>query len=1001
MVLPILGLILLSSGIAFGAPASPAATPIFHASQIRSVSDPIVHYYLQTDPNDSTKPVLGPEDGAEYYTIYSDGTMQSANTSAWVNIAPLNSTTSSYKPLVLGQTSNSSAWGLEGDTVETIETSQWGRQLNFVACSLQSNGSSSSSDYWEVWLQEGSDEPTGRNCTNYQTLHFPFIELCLAQSSTATVYEDPGTGITFDTWPVPSSSTQGGMTFGLTLPSDALTTDATEFIGYLQCSSTNSTSAGWCGISLGGSMVNNLLLMAYPYNGTILTSFRFAGGYVMPDLYTGNATLTQISSTITDTDYTLIFRCQNCFSWNQTGTTGAVSTSKGNLVLAWAQAIASPTNPSCPNNVSLVQHDAQDIWVATLDSNAANSSYDDWAALATKTVTGDCGGGGGSSTPTPVPVPSGSVFDYIVVGGGAGGIPIADKLSESGKSVLLIEKGPPSSGRWGGTMKPDWLDGTNLTRFDVPGLCNQIWHDSDGIACTDTDQMEGCVLGGGTAVNAGLWWKPYSLDWDYNFPTGWQSADMQSATDRVFSRIPGTDHPSTDGQLYLQQGFDIISSGLAASGWQSITVNDQPELKNHTYGHTEYMFSHGERGGPMATYLETASARSNFQLWMNTTVKRVTRTGGHVTGVEVEAYLDGGYEGTVNLTSVTGRVILSAGTFGTAKILMRSGIGPTDQLQIVQSSTDGPTMISNTSWIDLPVGYNLDDHVNTDTVITHPDVVFYDFYAAYTDPNETDAANYLNSRTGILTQAAPNIGPMFWDEIEGADGIVRQLQWTSRVEGSDGTADGNAMTMSQYLGRGATSRGRMTITAGLNTVVSTLPYLQDENDIQAVIQGIVNLQSALENVANLTWTYPPANESVTDFVNDMTVSYTNRRSNHWLGTCKIGTDDGRLNGSAVVDLNTLVYGTDNLFVVDASIFPGMPTTNPSSYVVVVAEHASENILALAAPTAVDHYGQCGGLNWTGSFFCASPYTCTYQTSYYWQVGRPFQCLSWLSSLSLD
>jgi cellobiose dehydrogenase (acceptor) len=75
--------------------------------------------------------------------------------------------------------------------------------------------------------------------------------------------------------------------------------------------------------------------------------------------------------------------------------------------------------------------------------------------------------------------------------------------------------------------------------------------------------------------------------------------------------------------------------------------------------------------------------------------------------------------------------------------------------------------------------------------------------------------------------------------------------------------------MSQYLGRGATSRGRMTITAGLNTVVSTLPYLQNENDIQAVIQGIVNLQDALKNVANLTWTYPPANESVTDFVNNV------------------------------------------------------------------------------------------------------------------------------------
>ena len=56
-------------------------------------------------------------------------------------------------------------------------------------------------------------------------------------------------------------------------------------------------------------------------------------------------------------------------------------------------------------------------------------------------------------------------------------------------------------------MKPSWLTGTNLTRFDVPGLCNQIWVDSGGIACTDMDQMAGCVLGGGTAVNAGLWWK--------------------------------------------------------------------------------------------------------------------------------------------------------------------------------------------------------------------------------------------------------------------------------------------------------------------------------------------------------------------------------------------------------------------------------------------------------------------------------------------------------------
>lgn len=79
----------------------------------------------------------------------------------------------------------------------------------------------------------------------------------------------------------------------------------------------------------------------------------------------------------------------------------------------------------------------------------------------------------------------------------------------------------------------------------------------------------------------------------------------------------------------------------------------------------------------------------------------------------------------------------------------------------------------------------------------------------------------------------------------------------------------------------------------------------------------------------------------------MLIAYSNRRANHWIGTCKIGTDSGLVNnGTSVVDLNTKVYGTDNIFVVDASIFPGMPTTNPSSYIVVAAEHASDLILAL-------------------------------------------------------
>ncbi|KAM7186939.1 hypothetical protein V8F20_011168 [Naviculisporaceae sp. PSN 640] len=69
------------------------------------------------------------------------------------------------------------------------------------------------------------------------------------------------------------------------------------------------------------------------------------------------------------------------------------------------------------------------------------------------------------------------------------------------------------------------MEPTCLTRFDVPGLCNQIWADPVGASRTDVNQMAGGVLEGGTVVNAGPWWKPHPTDWDTNFPAGWQNKD--------------------------------------------------------------------------------------------------------------------------------------------------------------------------------------------------------------------------------------------------------------------------------------------------------------------------------------------------------------------------------------------------------------------------------------------------------------------------------------------
>jgi cellobiose dehydrogenase (acceptor) len=602
-----------------------------------------------------------------------------------------------------------------------------------------------------------------------------------------------------------------------------------------------------------------------------------SSGFVAPQDYTGNATLSQISHSVSDTHFEIVYRCQWCWIWNQNGADGSQVPSADSQVqvIGWAQ-----HDKIFSGTWSFHNKGQSQFGISVAD--ARNAKYDEWVKLVPVAPTGiptPTLSAQPSQTPTPTdpvscagtPAPT-DAYDYIVVGGGAGGIPVADKLSESGKSVLLLEKGPPSLARFGGTMGPEWVTSNNLTRFDVPGLCNQIWVDSAGVACTDIDQMAGCVLGGGSAVNAALWWKPVDVDFDYNFPAGWKSADVKGAIDRVFKRIPGTDTPSMDGKRYKQEGFDVLSGALGADGWKSVVANDQQNQKNRTYSHSPFMYKNGQRHGPLGSYMVTALERKNFKLWTSTMARRIVRTGGKATGVELESGVGGtGYCGTVNLNP-GGRVILAGGAFGSSKVLFRSGIGPKDQLNVVKNSAiDGPTFIKESDWINLPVGQNLNDHVNTDLVIKHPNISNYDFYEAWDTPIEADKKAYLDKRSGILATSAPNIGPLAWEVITGSDGIDRSLQWTARVEGPRAN-DTNHLTISQYLGHGSTSRGALSINGALSIFVSKAPYLQNEADTGVVIAGIKSMMKAIQKNPAIEFQVPPSNTTVEAYVASVSVS---------------------------------------------------------------------------------------------------------------------------------
>lgn len=134
----------------------------------------------------------------------------------------------------------------------------------------------------------------------------------------------------------------------------------------------------------------------------------------MPAPYTGNATLTTLSSRVTTSGTTttnssssssffeLVYHCQNCLSWTAESADGSGSfpTSNGGGALGRAAAKATPSNPGCPSDVMFGFHDNGYGQFTAEFANSTSPSYAAWAALPGKAVTTDAGCAAGSSNGT-------------------------------------------------------------------------------------------------------------------------------------------------------------------------------------------------------------------------------------------------------------------------------------------------------------------------------------------------------------------------------------------------------------------------------------------------------------------------------------------------------------------------------------------------------------------------------------------------------------------------
>ncbi|HEY5206757.1 MAG TPA: GMC family oxidoreductase N-terminal domain-containing protein [Roseiarcus sp.] len=300
-------------------------------------------------------------------------------------------------------------------------------------------------------------------------------------------------------------------------------------------------------------------------------------------------------------------------------------------------------------------------------------------------------------------------FDYIVIGGGSSGCVAATRLvRDGGARVLLIERGQESQPALmqmpAGYMK-------YLGREDYLEMHQTVSQPQlDGRAPI---VPQANLLGGGSSVNAMVYMRGQREDYDgwdalMGGGSGWFYADVlphfkimehNTKLNDEFHGINGPLWISDPGRIDpLTEAFMLAAQGLGIrynpdfNGQRQAGVGPMP----HTIGRNR-------RCNAVGAFLSQVRRDKRLTLVTRARATRVLVERGRAVGVEYRV------GGEARQAYADGEVLVAAGAYNTAKLLMLSGLGPADHLREL-----GVPIAC-----DLPgVGQNLQDHHEVPVIST-------------------------------------------------------------------------------------------------------------------------------------------------------------------------------------------------------------------------------------------------------------------------------------------
>ena len=524
------------------------------------------------------------------------------------------------------------------------------------------------------------------------------------------------------------------------------------------------------------------------------------------------------------------------------------------------------------------------------------------------------------------------IYDYIVIGAGSAGCPVANRLSENPKNrVLLLEAGPKDRNVW--IHIP-----IGYYRTMTSPLSWGYETDADeGIANRSLIWPRGKVLGGSSSINGLVYVRGQKEDYDHWGQLGndgWRYDDVLPFFMKSEDQIRGADnYHGAGGPLKVSDIRDkrqVCDAFIEAAQETGIPRNDDFNgADQEGVGNFQITSQNGRRCSSATGYLKPIMKRPNLLVETEAMVLKILFDGKRASGIR---YHKNGREENVK---ASGEIVLAGGAINSPQLLQLSGIGPGEHLQGlgIDIVHDSPQ-----------VGANLQDHYQSRVLLELNRPISINDDVNNPARLMWTGLRYALFRRGPMTISAGHVGVFtkVLPESKTPDVQVHFIPFSAtKLGGELHPYSGVTASVCQLRPQ---SRGEVMIRSSdpLKHPRITPNYLSTDYDRRLMIEGLKMVRRITQAPAFARYVKierEPGAEHVTDEALLAHARETGNTIFHPTSTCRMGSDP-----KAVVDARLRVHGIEGLRVADCSIMPTVVSGNTNAAAIMIGEKCAHMML---------------------------------------------------------